>query len=728
MLSFRNGLSNLSIVILSNLLVFFTAPILIAGQTDSKNSQAGGSASVAVSASEALSTSAPATGNVSVKKEDQTPSDPANAKSGEKKKTDEFDQEAWRQRYRKYNTWYGPTGGILLIDPTSGAPGSARLQLLIDDFSDSDFLYKNDSVDQVGQTLSFGWTATELLELYGSLRYVGTVSKRTDPDTDEKIKQDKHVMGDLRVGMKVGAPVTPLLSLGGDIGFYLPNQAGATGPLLNSMSVQLRFGLESDLRNLENKIPLILRLNLSYLIDNSSALIKALEDARYDRLANAEDDRLPRKYERRHFVSRFDRFAININREDQILFALGVEAPVEVATEWYLHPIVEWQIGIPVNRQGFVCPDYWTFDKAAGVPFTDDRCQYNRGAKVYPNALTAGLRAVPPIRGLSALLGVDIGLTGTGKFVRELVPVAPYRVLIAVGYDYDARPPEVRVVEKTVKVTGAQGRIKGVVLKQGTNEPLPGAAVSFIGRDVSALQTNQEGKFVSYPFAPGIVEMEISHPDLQRSGCSANLLQNGSDVEVTCYALPQPAAGAQLSATVVDQWGTAVAGAKVELSGPETATINSDASGQFQKQVAPGEYRVTVDAPGYLVHSATVTVSPRQTTTARFALIARPAKTTLEVKNNEIRFTEPLKFANGSTDISSESTPVVVELADLLQRSSYIRRIKIWGSTAGAKEEVNLALLRALSIKRRLVDAGIAPDRIDAVAGDSPKVRITVEN
>jgi outer membrane protein OmpA-like peptidoglycan-associated protein len=742
MLLFRNRTSafgNFAIIV-SNLLVLLSNPAFVfaQGKEPGPEGQKAATLSVGIGANAEASTStAPkAQGSVDAKEGVKAPGTanadkPAEPKKkaeekpdGEKKLDAEkkLDKDAWQRRYRKYNSWYGPSGGILLIDPTSGAAGSARIQLIIDDFSDGDFLYKGDRVDQVGQTLSFGWTATDLMEVYGSLRYVGTVSERTDTTTKATVKEDKHILGDLRLGVKVGGELSPLFSLGGDLGLLLPNQIGGTGPLLNSLSVQLRASLASDLRNLESKIPLIFRLNLGYLFDNSADLVKGVEDTRYNNLKNPLD----RKYERRQFTTRFERFGLNINRVDQLTWGLGVEAPLEVATAWYLHPMVEWQYGIPFNRQDFVCPDWYRADPTR--PFTDDRCQYNRGLKIYPMVLVTGVRVIPPIRGLSVLVGVDIGLNGTTKFVRELVPVPPYRFLMGVGYDYDARPPEVRVVELKAKPSAdsVKGRVQGVVLQQGANAPLPGASISFIGRDFSPVQTNEEGKFVSYPMVPGRIEMEVSHPDFQRGGCSAVVPEKGGDVDITCYIIPLPNAG-QVNGSVVDQSGGAVANARIDLSGPESTTITSDPNGQFQKPLAPGEYRVSIDAPNFLIRSASLTVAPRQTATARFALVQKPVKSTLEVKNGEIRFKAPIKFAPNSTEISAESVSVVAELADLMLRSASIARIKVWGSTMGAKEEASVSLIRALSVKRRLVDAGVAPDRVDAVAGDGRRLKVTVE-
>jgi hypothetical protein len=54
--------------------------------------------------------------------------------------------------------------------------------------------------------------------------------------------------------------------------------------------------------------------------------------------------------------------------------------------------------------------------------------------------LALGMRVVPPVRGVTLLFALDLGLAGTDTFVRELSPNAPFSLTFALGYDYDARP------------------------------------------------------------------------------------------------------------------------------------------------------------------------------------------------------------------------------------------------------------------------------------------------
>ena len=134
---------------------------------------------------------------------------------------------------------------------------------------------------------------------------------------------------------------------------------------------------------------------------------------------------MPRPLETRHLLSAFERLAYGVNRVDQVQLATGFEVPLR-ARKVGLHPLLEWQWGIPVNRQGYVCP----------VPTSsnDDGCARDEKFKAYPMVLTAGLRIFSPPEGLVFTAGVDIGLTGARTFVRELAPTAPYNVILGIGY------------------------------------------------------------------------------------------------------------------------------------------------------------------------------------------------------------------------------------------------------------------------------------------------------
>jgi hypothetical protein len=359
----------------------------------------------------------------------------------------------WKRRYRRYNSLEGGTGGIRLIDARSGAPSSVRIQFGLDGFSTKDFLNKGDKVERIGQTLSVGWTPIEYMEVFGLIVNRSTVVNEPNPNADGGKPTPKYynTQGNAQLGVKAGASVATALALGGDVGIFFPNQSGGVGVMASAISLDLRGAAEIDLRELEKPIPFIGRVNLDYLLDNSAMLVEGTENANYAKLSNPE----PKDSETRNLITREARFGLGINRVDFLSIGLGVEVPLEVAEEFYLHPALEWNVSIPINRHDYVCSydtttatSENTTAKTGKFVRASDSCLVKEGSDSVPMVLTLGVRVVTPVRGLSGFLGADIGLAGVSTFVREIAPTPPYQLLFALSYDFDARPAQQPAPEK----------------------------------------------------------------------------------------------------------------------------------------------------------------------------------------------------------------------------------------------------------------------------------------
>ncbi|MBN1653426.1 MAG: hypothetical protein JXA30_06585 [Deltaproteobacteria bacterium] len=374
------------------------------------------------------------------------------------------DMELWKRRYRRYNSLEGSTGGIHLVDARSGAPTSVRIQFALNGFASDDFLSKGDEVEQIGQALAVGWTPIEYLEVFGRIYNNSTVVNKPSPGSDDDEPAPRHYnsQGNALLGVKAGDSVTTALALGGDLGIVFPNQSGGIGVTLSGISLGLRGSAEVDLRELDNPAPFIGRVNLRYLFDHSEMLVEDTENNRYDKLSDPKD----KEKEVAHLVSREERFGLGINRVDFFSVGLGVELPLEVAEEFYLHPALEWNVSVPFNRRGFTCVFVKEDSEEEGEAaeeggYADDGCMEKEGVDAIPMLLTLGVRVVTPIRGLSTFLGADIGLTGTSSFVRELAPTAPFQLLFALSYDFDARPaalPAVQTPAPPVELANASTR------------------------------------------------------------------------------------------------------------------------------------------------------------------------------------------------------------------------------------------------------------------------------
>lgn len=612
----------------------------------------------------------------------------------------------WGVRHRRYNAHDGATGGLFLSDPSSGAPGSVRLQLAFDTFSSSDFLRTGDDIEQSGQTLSVSWTAIDFLELYGSLHGRGT--------TRETPSDDVHVLGDPSFGVKAFGRVADALHAGGGVSVDLLNDIGGTGLMLEATRIALRGDLALDLRDLDDPVPFVGRFELGYTFDNSAKLADREEDARYAALAGAA----PRADEVRHLVTRFERLGFGINRVDQLHVGVGVEAPFAVTDDLYLQPIAEWRIGVPITRQAYDCA-YFASDATAGTrDGADDTCLDRAGVAAWPMNLSVGARVVPPVRGVSLTLGVDFGLSGSDDFVRELAPNPPFVLLVALGYDYDARPQP--APPAAPPPPPPVGRVRGLVVAEGSGAPIAGAAIRFVGEALDTQLADPNGRFTSPEFPAGEVPIEVTHADFAPAPCTAAISADGGDADVRCVLTPLPVTG-RVEGRVVDLFGAPVGGARVQVVGSVTPELATDATGAFARgELAPGAYSLRIESSTHLARIVRVEIAARETAHVFAALVARPTKPAVEVRGTQIRVAG-LAFEGDATELGTAGKLALAELADLLLRDASIAFVRIQGDGGEGR-----ALARAVAVKQRLVEAGVSDARLDASTEPAKHVTISI--
>ncbi|HEX7478165.1 MAG TPA: OmpA family protein [Polyangiales bacterium] len=277
-----------------------------------------------------------------------------------------------------------------------------------------------------------------------------------------------------------------------------------------------------------------------------------------------------------------------------------------------------------------------------------------------------------------------------------------------------AREPKEKP-EALEPVVRAQGRVLGKVLDQNTEQPVAQAVVK-TSRALSALQTDDRGLFIVDRIS-GVIRFEVSHPDYESGTCQATIPRTGGDIPLHCFLVPKPTEGA-ISGQVNDEKGSAVAGARVEMLGPKSKTVNTDHDGLFALPDAPaGSYRVRVDAEGYLMQLVEVEVAPRDTTLPKIILIKKPTTSLVRVEAKEIYIKQQINFATNSAEIGTSSDPLMREIADVLLRDEGIRQLEIQGHTdnkGGREHNQQLSQARAESVRAWLVLAGVAPARLVA--------------
>ena len=629
---------------------------------------------------------------------------------------------------RVSNTWLGSSGGLHVVDAGSGLPATFRLQLGLDAFSTNDFLVEGDHDGYLGGTLSLSYTPVEHLELFGALSSHANTNNRDEP-------QLMQVIGDGSFGAKGYALVAPVLTVGGDLRFVVPSAVGSVGPLFAAVSVGLRGNASVDLRRLTEPIPLLLRGSVDYLFDNTASLIDDVEAERYLALG---PDRNPPATEQRHLVRRVERFALGINRTDALTFALGVEAPLQASDSVYLHPLLEWSLSVPINRQGYSCLLVATDASRRG----EDGCLDIEGLAAMPSTLTLGLRAYPGLAGLSFSAGLDVGLTGTSTFVRELAPNRPYAVLLALAYAVDARekpaPTPIEVVREVQRAAPEQARVHGVVIDSGTGAGIGGARVDYpavAGVVLTAQQTDTDGSFVSYGVDPGTLHLAVSHPDYEPGTCSVEVPAQPSNtppqgaapppsappqdapLSVRCELTARPRLGA-LTGRVVAGDGLGIASASLELQGPSTLRMTTDSLGQFaQLELQAGSYTVRAEAPAYLLRQTTIEIKAGQTATLELALVEKPKEAQVELTTQEVRIRKQVFFKSNSAEISDKSNQLLSEIADVLLRNPQVTLVEIQGHTDNrGSPDINRALsqARAEAVRTWLIGAGVDSGRLTA--------------
>ncbi len=464
---------------------------------------------------------------------------------------DPRDDPADARRFRMFNTFVGPTGGVHVLDAHGAPAGTFRVQLGIEFFAKNGFLFPSDNHSRVGGTVSLSWAVHDLVEVYGSLISYANSNSQEFPDL-------LIVLGDAVLGSKVGAFVSPVLSLGGDVRLLLPTGSGL-GVAFDGLGLALRGTLTADLRGLDDPKPFLVRANLGYTFDRSERLIRSVENERYGLLP----DPLPPRDETRHLISRVERYSLGINRTDFLHLGVGFEAPLDVRDDIHISPLLEWNLDVPVNRQGYDCAFVPAEPGGSRAAPGDDDCLSRKGFASFPMSLTFGVRVQPVVRGLGFWLGLDVGLTGQRRSaaVRELAQNEPWRLLIGVSYAHDTRgpripPPVIREREVPVEVPQEpppRGRVHGQVVAKGESTPIPHAVIGFPDRDATALRADAAGRFVTYAFDPGPVRMNVGAEGMHPTPCEATIDDEGNDIEVVCELERQLVAVEEEQVVILEQ-------------------------------------------------------------------------------------------------------------------------------------------------------------------------------
>ncbi|HEX5659983.1 MAG TPA: OmpA family protein [Polyangiales bacterium] len=635
-----------------------------------------------------------------------------------------------RQLLRRSSTYLGPVGGINVVEAGSGAPQSFRIQLATDFFLKNDYLYQDDRTRYVGGALSLSITPIEHLEISAAAT-TRSLRNRRDMYELEPFSDPSEVLqtiGDPYIDIKSYGSVAPGVTLGGDVQIAFLTRPSENDVDFAGVSATLRGNASLDLREMKANIPLELRANASYVFDNSGKVVEKVESRRLQQLQNAGLTEAGSRDEFRQITLRHERLAYNVNRVDHVSLALGLEAPLELSERVALHPILEWELWVPVNRQDYDCTRA-VLPNGNKIP-GQDSCLANEGVDTFPQHVTAGFRLFPALPGLNLLAAVDIGVGGTTNFVRELAPTMPYRVMLAASYTVDLKPkPPVTVVKQVEKrvevpVVAVEGRIRGTVLEQATNTPVPNVRVTFPGRELSPVVSDAEGHFASYAFAPGQVEMELDAEGYRPGTCHSAIGPAGGDTLITCALVSLPRVGS-IAGRVLDENGAPVPGAQVQLIGPTVRNPVADGDGRFlEAELEPGAYSAKIEQADFLISVTPTNVEVRRETPLQLTVIHKPKVPLVTVAKAKLTIKGAIFFNTDTAELQSRSETLLTAIADTLLRNPTLKRVEVQGHTdnLGAPERnQELSLQRAEAVRDWLLRAGVEADRLVAQGYGSTK-------
>jgi len=593
------------------------------------------------------------------------------------------------------NSFSGATGGIRILDAGSGPKGTFRLALQTEFFIISDFFAPSDEAHAFAGDLSLSITPTKYLEVFASAAVTSAWDNSNDPLLIQRV-------ADVLLGLKGFHAVKPWVTIGGDATILFPGGVGDAQAIFRATSFGFRGNVALDLRRLKRReVPLISRFNAQYWFDNTANLTEGIEDQRYETLGGL----IPRELETRNLLTAFERFAYGVNRVDRVRLAFGFEAPLK-ARKVGLHPMLEWEWDIPVNRQGYDCVETTTV--------SGQGCLADQKLRAFPMMLSFGLRILPPPKGLAFTVAADVGLTGTRDFVQELAPTAPYNVILGIAYAFDPRP--VRVAppppEEPAQAAPATFEVRGRVLESGSGQPVAGAEVSIAGSDASPWITDSEGRFVTFGLPEGRVTFEVSHSDYGTAACTALVPS-----EAECTLVPSSHDG-RLRLLALDRKGNPVPKIAIRVRGPSEHVLVSDESGTASVDaMEPGAYTAYVNDPAYLIAVQDFDIRGRQETTVQLRILPRPDRPRVVIRTGEISLRRQVSFGTGSDEILPNSEPLLLEVADALLRNPDLELIEIQGHTDNRGElEVNMLLSqrRAEAVRQWLIEHGVEPARLMA--------------
>ncbi len=410
-----------------------------------------------------------------------------------------------------------------------------RVSFMTDFFSAGGFLCNADTPcddnttedehSHVGAFFGLNATPFSFLEAYGGIRTYANSNTLGSPAL-------LQVLGDTTLGVKLFTPfrIGNTLTVGGDLRLLLLNGAGDVGVSGAGTSAEFVALATADLRKIKGKgagAPVRIHLNLGYRIDNSGELVADVEKLRAERDPDKSGG-LPRIP-----ISRIERFGLGINRVDFFQLRLGLDVPYR-----WIQPYMEYNVDIPVNRQGYECHTRTISNGDVCLALADPALSNPNfggiGYSAVPSRITLGLRTNPlwdAFRGLSVHLAVDIGVSGTSTFIEEVAPTAPWTLYFGLGFAFDTKvkkpavvaPPPPPPPPPVQLPPPPQYFVRGQIVEKGTQNGVPNAIITIDGATDPPVASSADGRFLTREVQPGAINFSITAVGFKPGTCTATV-------------------------------------------------------------------------------------------------------------------------------------------------------------------------------------------------------------
>jgi outer membrane protein OmpA-like peptidoglycan-associated protein len=376
-------------------------------------------------------------------------------------------------------------------------------------------------------------------------------------------------IGDVKLGTKFGFEANEFFFLGGDVFFRFNTQQGNLGPAFSATSFGLRALPTFDFTTLKDPVPLRFLVNFGYMRDNTRNVVK------------------------------------NAGGSQHLEYALGIPPDDDILTEGFAVEIPQKFLSIIVE---YTSEQYKDFNGNALEPRV-----YNTS----PQRITPGLRFFP-VGGLVIDANVDLG-AGLLGFTPGVVPsqsltdqreeIMPnWAANLGLVYNFTPPPPP----------APKEGKVRGIVTDARTGVALADVILAFPGKSVTDLITDETGRYKSYSFAAGALEVSAKKENYQPGNARVEVLP-GRELTVNFKLVPIEQIG-KFAGTVKDDKGKPLL-ASISFEGTTLPNVATEPlSGNFEVQLPPDVYTVKVVANGFNPDTKRIRVQNRKLTRVNFTL------------------------------------------------------------------------------------------------------------